>query len=257
MPEGIIFDIKKFAIHDGPGIRTTIFLKGCPLDCWWCHNPESKNPKIEYLDDKHGHTQEVGERKNVAEIVETVLKDEIFYQQSGGGVTLSGGEPFMQEEFSLALLKEFKSLGLHTAIDTCGYVSDKIMEQVLPFVDLFLYDVKSVDDKFYQKYTGVSIDPILENLDLLLKYEADLEIRIPLIPGITDTQKNLTDIRDYLIEKNIFEATLLPYNYFVEDKLKRFNYQNKIGSLQKHTERELDEICHSIEMDGFKFNFDE
>lgn len=257
MPEGIVFDIKKFAIHDGPGIRTTIFLKGCPLDCWWCHNPESKDPDIEYLEDKHGHKQQVGQRRSISEIIEIVLEDEIFYQQSGGGVTLSGGEPLMQEKFSLALLKEFKARDLHTTVDTCGYVSEDIITQVLPYVDLFLYDIKSVDDQFYKKYTGVSINPILKNLEFLLQHNAEIEIRIPLIPGISDTEENLSSIRDYLINRNISEATLLPYNYFVEDKLKRFNYQNKIGSLQKHTDRELDDLRYSVERDDFKFHLDD
>lgn len=256
MLDGIVFDIKKFAIHDGPGIRTTIFLKGCPLDCWWCHNPESKNPGIEKIETQHSGTKQIGQRKTGSELLEIVLKDRIFYEQSKGGVTLSGGEPLMQADFCYFLLKLFKDKALHTAIDTCGYAHIEEFQKIIPYVDLFLFDLKSLDQQLHKKYTGKGLRLVLENLDFLLEQNCDIEIRIPLIPGITDTEKNLKSIRDYLLERNINQATALPYNNFVKDKLKRFQYPDKLGSLKKQSEEELKKIKGKINNEVFTLYID-
>lgn len=161
--KGTIFDIKKFALHDGPGIRTTIFLKGCPMRCPWCHNPESQNPEPEAMTATNlpgGNrpvVQEiVGRQVTVREVMWEIRKDLLFYDESGGGVTFSGGEPLMQPKFLTALLTASKRSGIRTALDTTGYAPWIELENILPLVDLFLYDLKFIDDSLHQKYTGVS-----------------------------------------------------------------------------------------------------
>ncbi|MCF7886694.1 MAG: glycyl-radical enzyme activating protein [Candidatus Marinimicrobia bacterium] len=252
MHKGIIFDIKKFAIHDGPGIRTTIFLKGCPLDCWWCHNPESKNPEIEYIKNDNSQPTKIGRKVTVNKIFKEVLKDNIFYEESKGGVTLSGGEPLMQPEFCSSLLQALKKHGIHTTIDTCGYASLESFNKIVPYTDLFLYDLKSLDKQIYKKYIGGELVLIQKNLDFLLQNNCNLEIRIPLIPGITDSEKNLIAIRNYLIGKNIAQATVLPYNHFVNDKLERFQYENKIDALNKQDKAELNRLQELINTADFE-----
>ena len=248
---GIIFNIKKFAIHDGPGIRTTVFLKGCPLDCWWCHNPESKSPKIEYLENKKSGKKQIGQKVTVAEIVDEIRKDEIFYEQSGGGVTLSGGEPLMQPDFCREILIKCQKAGIHTTIDTSGYAPSVIFDNMMPSVDLFLFDIKAVNNRVYKNYIGKDNHQILKNLDLLLDNNCNLEIRIPLIPGITDTQENLITIRDYLIEKGINRAVALPFNSFYSDKVERFNYVDKLGKMKRQAATQLQSLKESVNNDKF------
>ena len=168
---GVIFDIKRFAVHDGPGIRTTIFLKGCPLSCWWCHNPESRSDEpqqsVRHLTLEGGifDKEEItGYEVGVDEIIQQVERDRIFYEESGGGVTLSGGEPLNQPQFCRELLRSLKTSGFHTALDTTGYAPEEDILSVMPFTDLFLYDLKLMDETEHLKYTGVSNKGILENL---------------------------------------------------------------------------------------------
>ncbi len=158
---GIIFDIKKYAIHDGPGIRTTIFFKGCSMVCQWCHNPESKNFGIEdfVVKDrvkKSTKHKMVGYEISVDDVMKIVEKDRVFYDESNGGVTFSGGEPLLQINFLLELLKRCKKSNIHTVVDTSGAASWKDFEKIRNYVDLFLYDLKLIDDDLHQKYTGVS-----------------------------------------------------------------------------------------------------
>ncbi|MCK5303634.1 MAG: radical SAM protein, partial [Candidatus Heimdallarchaeota archaeon] len=173
---GMIFDIKHFAVHDGPGIRTTVFFKGCPLSCWWCHNPESKNPNPEERESPSKILSEaskkcgkdiVGREVQVSEVIEELLKDVIFYDESGGGVTFSGGEPLMQVDFLSSLLKECKKNGVHTCIDTSGYTPRQIIDAVVKNVDLFLYDLKLMNNKEHEKYTGIGNEIIMQNLEYL------------------------------------------------------------------------------------------
>jgi len=225
---GIIFDIKRYAVHDGPGIRTTVFLKGCPLDCWWCHNPESKAHEPEKIRTRRRSQlsawkdKTAGRSWTVAEVMAELLQDRIFYDQSGGGVTFSGGEPLMQADFLTALLEASKMHGLHTAVDTSGYASWESFGAILPCVDLFLYDLKILAAADHHKHTGVSNEWILENLGRLLERKTRVELRIPLIPEITDTAANLTAIRDFLGNlSGISQLSLLPYNRLAEDKIRR------------------------------------
>jgi pyruvate formate lyase activating enzyme len=233
---GTIFDLKRFTIHDGPGIRTTVFFKGCPLDCKWCHNPESRSSEIEY------HTRR-DELKNVEELTDKtpigcrisdeavmreVVRDETFYDQSGGGVTFSGGEPMMQIDFLYALLQSCKKWGFHTAIDTCGHAPATDFENIYDLTDLFLFDIKLIDDDAHIKYTGVSNKLILFNLKMLAERGDKINIRVPMIPNVTDTDENLGAIA-YCLEplKSIRKISLLPYNKLGEDKIERYNLDRR------------------------------
>jgi len=162
--EGIIFDIKRFAVHDGPGIRTTFFLKGCPLNCWWCHNPESISKGI-FFDKKQNVA--IGKKYSVQDILIEAEKDRIFFDESDGGITLSGGEPLLQYEFTLEIVKELHQAGFHVSLDTTGYTSEKRISEIAEYVDLFLFDLKHLNDSLHKKFTGVSNIQILNNLRLL------------------------------------------------------------------------------------------
>lgn len=249
---GIIFDIKKFAIHDGPGIRTTVFFKGCSLDCWWCHNPESirKLPeriKVNSLKKSNNFcddTEELfGRGYSVEELIEEINKDRVFYDESGGGVTFSGGEPLLQVKFLTEVLQRCKESGINTAIDTSGYVSSSTFSKIYDYTDLFLFDLKIIDDELHRKFTGVSNKLILSNLKFLTGKGDKVIIRIPLIPGITDTEKNLSELASHLMQlKNINKIDLLPYNEIAESKYKRFDKPSRLGNLKTQDEEKLEEI---------------
>ena len=175
MLKGLIFDIKRFAVHDGPGIRTSVFLKGCPCSCRWCHNPESIKPypqkisKTISLDGKTFKKEEfIGSSMCVFDVMSEIRKDKIFYDESGGGVTFSGGEPLMQSEFLLELLKECKNENIHTTVDTSGFVNEGKLLEIIDYVDLFLYDLKLINNELHKKYTGVSNKMILQNIQILV-----------------------------------------------------------------------------------------
>lgn len=234
MSKGFIFDIKRFAVHDGPGIRTTLFFKGCPLSCWWCHNPESRNRRPQRsvrhlsLEGKVFAKDEVtGYQINVEELVRQVELDRIYYEESGGGVTLSGGEPLYQPEFCTDLLRALKEKGFHTVLDTTGYADSEDIRCTMPFTDLYLFDLKLMNDEEHLKYTMVSNKGILENLKLLKESGKQVIIRFPVIPGITDTFSNIRSIIEFLKQLHQCNAApieihLLPYHTIAKNKYKRF-----------------------------------
>jgi len=239
---GIIFDLKRYAIHDGPGIRTTVFFKGCPLDCWWCHNPESRQIEPELIESEDnrnsGHIfraksdSVVGRTVTVDEVMKEVLSDVVFYDQSGGGVTFSGGEPLLQLQFLKELLNQCMSYGIHTAVDTCGYASGEDFASINGMVDLYLYDLKLMDDSAHMRYTGASNRTILDNLQTVAESGADVNVRIPMIPGITDTEEKLDAIAEYISSLESVEVvSLLPYNALGEVKLRRFSKTPRLKSL--------------------------
>ena len=230
----VIFDIQRFSVHDGPGIRTTVFMKGCPLSCRWCHNPEglSRTIQLQYFKEKCiscslcGKREQLSDAKNcpsgaltvcgreISEdvLLKEVLKDRIFYNEEGG-VTFSGGECLLYANFVTAMLKRLKCEGIHTAIDTCGYVSWSEIEKTLPFCDLYLYDVKCITSSLHKEYTGVSNELILENLKKLSACGKDIWIRIPVIPGFNNSEKEMTLIADFISSlKNVKQTTLMPYH---------------------------------------------
>jgi pyruvate formate lyase activating enzyme len=250
---GYIFNLKKYAIHDGPGIRTTIFFQGCPMQCWWCHNPESQESlpgeKVSF-DQRHclrPFSRPLPYRTvwqvTAEELITEIKKDLIFYEESGGGVTFSGGEPLLQFEFLKDLLKSCKKENLHTAVDTAGYAPGKFFQEIHTQVDLFLFDLKFIADQPHRQYTGVSNQIILENLEGLIETRQNIIIRIPLIPNITDTAENLEQIAVYLNKfPDIRRIDLLPYNPMGEQKYKKLKKNQKVANLKHQTKKELEHM---------------
>jgi pyruvate formate lyase activating enzyme len=209
--DGIVFDIQRAAMNDGPGIRTTVFLKGCPLRCVWCHNPESWTlaPQIAV----NGTGKQYGKRMSVGEVMAVVLRDIAFYQTSGGGLTISGGEPTMQADFCLALLRAAKQAGIHTCLDTSGMYSSATLEKLLPWVDLYLFDVKATDEQRHQQLTGMPLAPIQKTLNTLNAAGANIWLRCPIVPQLNDTEHHLRAIAALSRDNaNISKVCLMPYH---------------------------------------------
>jgi pyruvate formate lyase activating enzyme len=261
---GNVFNIQRFSVDDGPGIRVTVFLKGCPLRCAWCHNPESHETHRSIFFDKDkciacgycasvckkgahkltekGHTYDIasctrcgecakgcfsgaldvcGKEMSAEEVITEVLKDKQFFA-STGGVTLSGGEPLMQWRFSKEILKLAKENGVHTAVETCGYADREAIEAVAEYTDLFLYDIKLLDDDSHKKYTGVSNKKILENLDFLYERGANIVLRCPIIPGVNLNNEHFESLARLLLKyPKIQRLDLEPYHPLGIDKARR------------------------------------
>lgn len=263
MQSGLIFDVKKYAINDGPGIRVTIFLKGCPLRCAWCHNPESISSNIQkmYNGDKcigckscitscpmeactltpkgivtdrerctscgtcadicpTKATEMSGRIATVGELIEIVEKERIFFDQSGGGVTFSGGEPLLQPEFLISLLDELGSRSIHRTVDTTGFAQTEVLLNVAKRTDLFLYDLKMMDSKQHKKWTGVDNTLILKNLRLLAETGAAINIRLPLIKGVNDDEKNIEQTAAFVanLPGKKKKVNILPYHNIAASK---------------------------------------
>ena len=245
-----IFDIERNSYVDGPGIRTTVFFKGCNLKCRWCHNPESQSPTPQmmfYKDKCKGcgkckgfcpnHLESCdlcgkctvycpvdarrvcGRTYTIDEVFEEVIKDKAFYENSGGGVPFSGGEGMLQIDFLLEILKKCKENGIHTAVDTAGHIPFESFKKILPYTDLFLYDIKIFDTQKHKQYVGVGNELILENLKKLFKANAKIWIRIPIIPDVNDSIEEMQLIRDFLDKNGKPEKIeLLPYHAMGENK---------------------------------------
>jgi pyruvate formate lyase activating enzyme len=214
---GLVVQIQGSSFVDGPGIRTTVFLKGCPLRCLWCCNPECQEGYTEKnrLFPQKGLSEVFGKWLTVSEVIDVVKRDIPYYQTSGGGVTIAGGEPTYQPIFALELIKRCKELGIHTALDTCGYTLNKQAVRVLEEVDLLLYDLKNIDPVEHERNTGVGNDRILENLRRMVELKKDIIIRVPLISGYTDSMENVRAVGDFLASLghgSIGEIDLLPYH---------------------------------------------
>jgi len=253
MAEGTIFDIKKFAIHDGPGIRTTVFLKGCPMNCWWCHNPEGQHPDPEPMAGGLGDTGAitVGTLMRVDQVMAEIEKDLLFYDESGGGVTFSGGEPLMQPEFLAAMLERCSRSGIHTALDTTGHAPADIMARISPLVDLFLYDLKLLDDAKHRKYTGVSNNRLLTNLRHLARNGREVIIRFPLIPHINDTPDHLEKMKFFMKEMGVRRIDLLPYHDIHRQKFHRLGHPDRLGDLAPPGADVIDRVKADLARDGF------
>jgi pyruvate formate lyase activating enzyme len=260
--QGLIFSVKRYSIHDGPGIRVTFFMKGCPLSCWWCHNPEGMSPAREVAvqtrrvgEKEFSVNEDVGKYYSVNDIIEILEKDRIFLQQSHGGVTFSGGEPMMQSEFLLEALKACKANGYHTAIDTSGYASQESYQAIISFTDIFLFDIKHLDASKHQEYTGVSNIGILDNLRMIVKSGKDLMVRIPVIPGKNDDKENLTAVRELLSSlkcENLRKINLLPFHRIGKSKYKRFNLPYRMNDTEQPSPERMRELKEFFAETGIK-----
>ncbi len=295
---GAVFNIQRYSIHDGPGIRTTVFLKGCPLACLWCQNPESQSmkPEIFYNTERcvgcgrciavcPAKAIEMGDAKvvtdrgactgcgscveacpeearelmgkymTVEEVVEEVMKDDIFYQRSGGGVTISGGEPFAQPRFTADILKRCKARGAHTAIETCGYAPWDRMEQVLQHTDLVLFDLKHMDPVEHKKLTGVPNDLILENARRIWhERHIPLWIRVPVIPGYNDSRENIDTLAGFVVNElsPFIQINLLPYHRLGESKVQQLERPGAPLSADPPDEAYMEALKEIVESRGLK-----
>lgn len=217
---GRIFDIQKYSIHDGPGIRTIVFLKGCALRCRWCCNPEGQHYEIENMLFA-GKDKIVGKDVTVREVLEEIKKDIPYYARSGGGVTLSGGEALLQPAFGIALLRACHDAGINTAIETTGYQKFEIIQDYLKHLDYVLMDIKNMDSEKHKAFTGQPNELILENARKIAESGADLTIRVPVIPGFNDTEAEISAIAAFAATlPNVRHLHLLPYHRMGEDKYK-------------------------------------
>ena len=296
--KGNIFDIKKFAIHDGPGIRTTLFLKGCPLNCLWCHNPEGIQNRINlwYFERKcircgscisacpnkalsigKGDEPNIsinrskcdnsgacvkacpttaltfdGYEMEVNEAVDKLMQDQIFYEQSGGGITISGGDPLLQYDFSREVLKKCREKGVHTAIETCMYAKKEIFQSFFGLVDLFIVDIKIMDPGKHQKYVGTGNDLILSNFKTLVENDQNILVRIPLIPEITSTEDNIRSICQFVVKNAPDTAIeLINFNPLAENKYRLMGKDNiSLSEMKPYSQKELDKFYSIIEDEG-------
>jgi len=248
MMMGIIFDIKRFAIHDGPGIRTTLFLKGCPLRCRWCHNPESQGFGIESFSIK-GEALAVGREISVDDAVRLISRDMVFFDESGGGVTFSGGEPLSQPEFLMALLEACGALGLHRAVDTSGYAPTSILLDVAAQADLVLFDLKQADADAHLRQTGVEQALIHENLRALCGTGVSTELRLPMIPGVNDT--GLAALCNFLasLPKRL-PVRVLPYHRAAMGKYVRFGMPVPLPDTAEPTMAQMESYRAQLKAEG-------
>lgn len=268
MIKGTVFNIQRFSTEDGPGIRTTVFVKGCPLKCLWCHNPEGINPKPELMwygvrcigaldcievcpegalkltpdgmviDRKKctvcglcekacpsAALEVIGKEYTPEEIFEEVAKDEAFYRNSSGGVTLGGGDPMINPEFSTEVLRLCKEANIPTAIDTTGVFNSSTYDKILPFTDLILLDLKQMDEALHKKMTGVGLDNILKNAEIFGRGDIPIWVRTPIIPGMTDQEENIEKVARFIAEKMpaVERYELLAFNNLCMDKYRRLD----------------------------------
>jgi len=248
-PIGYIFNIQRYAIHDGPGIRITIFFQGCPLRCWWCHTPEGM--RIVSPPNEKGNPFKAHRTMTVTEAIREIEKEILFFDESGGGVTFSGGEPLLQHLFLKPVLQACRQREIHTALDTTGYAPPEILASIMEDVDLFLYDLKLMDDSAHEKYTGVSNEPILANLRILAECGKKIIIRFPLIPGITDAPENLVKITDLAASIPSIEAIhILPYHQTAGEKYRRLNMDNRLSDLRPPSPQQIETVRIQLEKSG-------
>ena len=283
-PSGRVFNIQRFSVHDGPGIRTTVFLKGCPARCPWCHNPESQSPHPELMTFPErcvscGTCREVcpsgtdparctacgacaaecpaearqlaGTTMRASEVIDILVRDRVFYEESGGGVTFSGGEPFAQSAFLRALLEGAKAAGLATALDTCGFTSRTLLLDIAPLVDIFLYDVKVLDPARHRDVVGVPLEPILRNLDALGTARAVVWLRLPIVPAFTDDEVALARLaRDLAINPAIRQVHLLPYHAAGTGKFRRLRRAYALDGVAPPSAERMDALAAIFRAQG-------
>jgi len=292
-PAGLVFNLMRFSLHDGPGIRTTVFLKGCPLRCRWCHNPESQSsePEVIYFDERcvrcgdcvhacpngalrleeqllldsalcqrcgacvdacsSSARQLAGRWMTVPEVMAEVLKDQIFFDESGGGVTISGGEPLVQTVFVEALLAACRARRIRTTLDTSGFADPDVLRRVSGQVDLFLYDLKVMNSERHQRFTGVKNELILQNLKMLAERGCAIIIRIPVIPGVNDDGGNFDAMSEFLSPLGLRNIDLLPYHKLGSDKYQRLHLSSPMEEFEPPTTQQMETYAARLKRDGF------
>jgi pyruvate formate lyase activating enzyme len=293
-PAGYIYNVMRYALHDGPGIRTTVFFKGCPLRCWWCHNPESLDPRpqlVHFADRclqcgdcipicpngavrwvNHavsmdgackscgtcadfcaaGARELVGKWMTVAEAMAEIERDLVFFDESGGGVTFSGGEPLLQPEFLEALLDACRARGIHTVVDTSGLAPRDVVVRLAGKADLFYFDVKLVDSTKHRRFTGAPNEIILANLKTLVYLGANVVVRVPVIPGVNDSAAEVAELAALLSQLGIERAHLLPYHHVAAEKYRRLNLPDRMNGVAPPSAERLAEIAAQLEAHGIK-----
>lgn len=293
---GTIYNIQRFSLHDGPGIRTTVFLKGCPLKCRWCHNPESQRlrPQLSLVEEqcmgcgsclaacevhvleegRHridfgacracgrcaqlcpaGALEILGREASAEEVLQEAVRDSAFYASSGGGITISGGEPTMQPEFALEILSGAQNKGIHTAMETCGYAKWAVFQRLLPHLNMVLYDVKQMDGALHRAYTGVDNGLILENLKKLCAKEQRVEVvvRMPVIPGYSDQREHFRALSRFLTGmERVPRVEVLPYNPLAESKYPRLGMAYQPGRLDETDGNSPEALCSLLEEAGIE-----
>jgi pyruvate formate lyase activating enzyme len=296
--KGIVFDISTYSVYDGPGIRTTIFLKGCPLKCSWCHNPESQllKAQVSYINEKcilcgtcvkscpekaleikkdyivvnflkcslcgecvencpQGALELIGKERTVQEVLSEVLPDKPFFENSDGGVTISGGEPTLQFKFLIALLKAFQKNNIHTALETCGYFKPEYLDELIAHVDLFLYDLKHPDSKKHEKYTHVPNERILANFKYIVKHagSSHILVRIPLIPTVNISLSEMKKQIAFLQKIGYGGPVhLMPYNSLAKTKYEKIGMGEKFQIMGELSEETISTIVNLLQDSGYE-----
>lgn len=249
--KGRIFNIQRYSIHDGPGIRTIVFLKGCPLRCRWCCNPESQSRDIQDMREVDGKMTIVGRDVTVREVIREVEKDRTYYYRSGGGMTLSGGEALMQPEFAPALLRAAQEAGINTAIETTGFARFDIIERYLPHLDYVLMDIKHINDAKHKEFTTQSNRLILENARRIAESGANLTIRVPVIPMFNDTAEEIRAIAEFAATlPNVEHLHLLPYHRLGEGKYERLGRDYTMSQIKPMSKEKEQALLHAAQGSG-------
>lgn len=277
LEKNLVFNIQKYSLHDGDGIRTIVFFKGCPLRCPWCSNPESQSFHKEIFRKESlciqcvssdpfkcpaspdkcptGALEVIGKEMTIKELIEEVKKDMVFYDSSSGGVTVSGGEPLAQGKFLIDFLKRLKELGIHTAIETTGFSSWEILDKASDYLDLVLFDLKLMDEREALEVVGADINVILRNFKRLVEKNINRIIpRVPLIPNYTMKIENIKKITDFVVSQNLEEIHILPFHQLGSSKYKSLGKEYELKDLKPPTDGEVEKIKDYMVKKGLKVN---